>query len=62
MDPLWPRINFSEYVFLRRGSVAWFSCAANTGFLTRVEIKRCAVSVINLFFKVYDSLLKFYHD
>jgi len=59
-DPIYPRINFAEYVFLRRASVAWFSCASNTGFLSRNEIKRCAFSVLNFIIEVYDSLLRLY--
>ena len=46
-DESYPRINLAEFIFLRRASVAWFACAANTSYITREEVASCAMSVIN---------------
>jgi len=39
-------INLEEWIFLRRAARVWKDCVSNTNYITKAEIRGCAVPIM----------------
>lgn len=57
--PVEININLAEYVYFRRGSLAWKDCTSNDLYITKSEVKGCALVVMIPYYSVNDNDLNF---
>jgi len=48
-------INLAEYVYFRRGALAWKECTSNNAYIQKIEIKGCGFVIMLPFHDINDN-------
>lgn len=57
--PIEININLAEYMYFRRAALAWNDCTSNDLYITKIEVKGCALVTMIPHYTVSDNDLNF---
>jgi len=48
-------INLAEYMYFRRAALSWKDCVSNNDYITKIEVKGCALAIMLPHFHITDN-------